>query len=552
MTKQLTYDARMFKDTFEYDFTYINGFLRNVRRFAERPAMTCTMRDKTWTYAELNEEVNQLANKMLADGVGHNDVVVYQLLNSTEFVYSYLAPQKLGAINNPINFRLSVGETAFILDDGKPSVYIYDAEIKETAVEALEKADHEPDCIVMVDMFGEHDTPEGHVRYDEYVGGQSVEEPGIERPSHIYDETTRLYTSGTTGTPKGVPLNNMNDILSSHDVSMHLGLGPYDKILNMSPLFHRGGIDLGPKPVLYAGGEVVILRNFQPRTCLEYVEKYNLTFMVGAPPMLKMLYDQERKLKADLSGLKGIVTMGAPLGREDCIQYQETLTPNIYNGYGTSETFWNTLLRPQDLPDMAGTAGRALTDDSVAVVNVYPDKKAAPDDVVARDKTEVGEVIIWAPGKTAYAYYNNDKASEETFQDGWMYVGDLATWDEYGFITIVGRKDDMIVSAGENIHPVQVEEVLDQHPKVQETVLVGVPDKLRGEATVAYIIKDDDSLTTDELNQFCNEHPDMAEYKKPRFYRFIKDLPYTATGKKKHFEVRNMAMEDQKQGKFER
>lgn len=551
--EQYTYDASMFKKTFENEFTYINGFLRNVHRFANRPAMTCTIRDKTWNYAELNKEVNKLANKLAEDGVGKSDVVMYQLPNSTEFVYSFLAPQKLGAINTPINFRLAPGETAYIIDDSKPKVFIYDVEFREAAEQGLAMAEHRPDRVVMVDMFAKHDAPEGYVRFADYVQNQSVDEPDVKHASHIYDETTRYYTSGTTGMPKGVPLNNMNDIFTVHDVTMHLSLTPFDKTMHMSPFFHRGGIDcVGPKPMLYIGGEIIILRQFQPKTCLSHAEKYGPTFLIGAPPMLQMISDQQQKHSYDLSSLKGIVTMGAPLSKENCIKFQETLTPNIFNGYGTTETFWNTLLRPEDLPEMAGTAGRACIDDDVAVVNVYPDKKADPSDTVAKDNTEVGEVIAKSPNKSAYTYINNEEASEQVFQNGWLYIGDLATWDENEFLTIVGRKDDMIVSAGENIHPVQVEEVLNQHPKVEESVLVGVPDDLRGEATVAYIIKTDSSLTAEELNQYCTEHSMLADYKKPRYYRFIDELPYTATGKKKHFEVRKMALNDQKQGKFEK
>src|SRR5699024_7046959 len=144
--------------------------------------------------------------------------------------------------------------------------------------------------------------------------------------------------------------------------------------------------------------------------------------------------------------------------------------------------------------------------DDVALVNVYADEKADPSDTVAKDNSEVGEVIAKAPNKSAYTYVNKEELSKESFYKGWYYIGDLATWDENEFLTIVGRKDDMIVSAGENIHPVQVEEILNQHPKVEESVLVGVPDDLRGEATVAYIIKTDASLTAEELNQYCTDH----------------------------------------------
>src|SRR5699024_3928415 len=163
----------------------------------------------------------------------------------------------------------------------------------------------------------------------------------------------------------------------------------------------------------------------------------------------------------------------------------ETLTPNIFNGYGTSEAFWNTFLRPYDMPEMAGTAGRASMDDEVAVVKVYPDRRAEPDETVAKDGKEVGELIVKAPAKTTYTYIHNEEESKRTFYKGWIYIGDMATWDENEFITIVGRKDDMIVSAGENIHPVQVEEILNTHPKVDESLVVGVPDALRGQSVVA-------------------------------------------------------------------
>lgn len=553
MPDSYTYDVAMFRETFEYEFTYLNGFMRNVDRFANRPALTCTLRDKSWTYAQLNREVNKLAHALLKDGIQKNDVVMYQLLNSAEFVFCYLAPQKIGAINCPINFRLAPGETAYIIDDSKPEVFVYDAEIRETAEQALAMAKHHPKRIVMVDITGKEHTPEGHVAFTDYVKNQPDENPDIVHPMHIYDETTRLYTSGTTGMPKGVPMNNINDVLSAHDVAMHFPLSPIDKTMNMSPWFHRGGLHSGgPTPTLYVGGEIVVLRYFHPKTCLEYVSKYNLTFLIGAPPMLKMLYDTQKKTPADLSNLKGIVTMGAPLGREECIRYQETLTPNIFNGYGTSEAFWNTFLRPYDLPNMAGSAGRSCTDDEVAVVKVYPDRRAEPDDVVAKDSREVGEIIVKAPAKTTYCYINNEEETKRVFYKGWIYIGDMGTWDEEGYVTVVGRKNDMIVSSGENIHPVQVEEVLNQHPKVQESVVVGVPDELRGEAVVAYVIKADESLTAAELQKYCSESPLLANYKKPRFYRFVNELPYTATGKKRHFQVREMAEKEAKEGVFER
>lgn len=548
-----TYDLTMFKDTFEYEFTYLNGFLRNVRRFAERPALTCPLRNRTWTYSELNRECNKLAAALLEAKVGKNDVVMYQLPNCAEFVFLYLGLQKIGAVGCPINYRFAYGETAYVIDDSKPCVFFYDADVQENAERALSAAVHKPRQVVMVDSFGKGKLAGGAATYEQFVSNRPDHDPGIERPMHIYDETTRLYTSGTSGMPKGVPLNNINELLSAHDVIMHFPLTPLDKTMNMSPWFHRGGLHSGgPNPTLYVGGEVVILRQFNPRVCLEHVERYGLTFLIGAPPMLKLLHDQQIKRGADLSKLKGIVTMGAPLDREACLSFHKVLTKNIFNGYGSSEAFWNTFLRPWDLPDRAGSAGRACTDDDVAVVRLYPDRRAEPYEHAAKDNSEVGEIIVKAPAKTTYTYHNNPVDCGRNFYKGWLYVGDLGVWDQDEYVTVVGRKYDMIISGGENIHPVQVEAAIKEHPKVHECIAVGVPDEVRGEAVVAYVIKEDPSLSAKELSEHCNRHPMLARFKRPRYYRFVEELPYTATGKKMHYRVREQAVADKENGLFER
>ena len=289
------------------------------------------------------------------------------------------------------------------------------------------------------------------------------------------------------------------------------------------------------------------MRSFQPLLALKYVQKYGVTFMIGAPSIMKMLVRQQERYGADLSSLKGIVTMGAPFERADCIKVQEVLTPNIFNGYGTTETFWNTFLRPYELPEMAGTAGRACTDDDVRVVKVYEDRSADPEDMVAMDETEVGEVIIRTP-KSSYCYYDNPEEEARKFKNGWMYTGDLATWDRQQFVTIAGRKDDMIISSGENIYPAIVEEALNLHPKVHQSAVTGVPDKVRGEAVVAYIVPEDDSLTVSEMVDFCIESDLLSVYKRPRYYRFVKEIPMTATGKLQHYLVREMALSDMEMG----
>ena len=180
---------------------------------------------------------------------------------------------------------------------------------------------------------------------------------------------------------------------------------------------------------------------------------------------------------------------------------------------------------------MAGSAGRSCTDDEVRLVNVYDDRKAEPDDTVPCDNKTEGEIIIKCPNKTTYCYVNNEKATKDKFYKGWMYTGDIGTWNSEQFVTIAGRKDDMIISKGENIYPARIEEILNSHPKVQE-----------------YVIKADESLTVAELINFCDGSPNISKYQAPRYYRFVNELPQTATGKKQHFVIKKQAAEDLKNG----
>lgn len=533
-----------FKKYFEREYTWKAGFMRNVFRYGDRTAMIYPETSEQWTYKTLNEEVNRFANALKADGVVKGDVIMYQFLNYPVFAFAYVAAHKIGGINCPMNYRLSAGEIALTIDDSKPAVFIYDAEQEATVVQALELAEHKPKLVIMSDDYKKAQSAHGFISYQDYVKDMPITEPVEDYEPSIYDETTRLYTSGTTGRQKGVPLTSINEVLSSHDVMIHFPMNHTDLTMNTTPWFHRGGIHCaGPAPTFYASGTVVILRKFEERLCLKLVEQYKLTFVIGVPAVLERLTQAQMRDGRDLSSLKGIVTMGSALERAACIRYQKILTPYIFNGYGTTETFWNTFLRPFDLPEMAGTAGGSCVDDDVRVVKTYDDKRAEPDDEVATNGMEVGEIIIKSPAKSSYVYFNNDEETERKFYKGYMYTGDLGTWDKNHYVSIVSRKDDMIISAGENIYPTQVEEVLNSFDKVAECIVTSVPDKARGELVTAYVIKADPTLTYDELEKYCKESPMIANYKRPRYYRFTESIPMNATGKKLH-KAKEMALED--------
>lgn len=531
----------IFKNNFESSFTWIEGFMRNVRRYGDQTALSCPPGGLKYSYRELNSEVNRLACALQDKGVRKGDVVMYMLHNSVQFVLCYIAPQKLGAVNCPVNYYLSAGELALNIEDSRPKVFVYESNFADTVEAALRLSSFRPEVILATGGA----TPEGHTDFNDFLNQGSDREPVPDEPLNIYDECTRLYTSGTTSRPKGVPLYAINEVLSAHDVIMHFPMTHGDKTMNMTPWFHRGGLHSGgPCPTLYVGGEVVVMREFNAGLTLQYTQDYGINFLIGVPAVLNLLCRVQEQSGADLGSLKGIVTMGAPLDKESCIRFMQVLSPKIFNGYGTTETFWNTFLRPADLPEHAGSCGRACTDDDVRVVKVHPDRFAEPDETVKKDNAEIGEVIIASPAKSGMHYMGNDELTGQRFHNGFFYTGDLAVWDKDSYVTIVTRKDDMIVSSGENIYPAQVENVLMEHPDVAEACVVGLPDKLRDQVTVAYVVSKNSSLTVKDLVHFVNNHQMLAAYKRPKFYRICDSLPHTPTGKLQRAVVREQALQD--------
>ncbi|MCC9205850.1 class I adenylate-forming enzyme family protein [Arthrobacter sp. zg-Y769] len=534
----MSYDPTRYRNYFEHSLTYAAGFVRNVARYADRVAITDPPSGRELTYAQLGDAVNAVARALAERGVGRGDRVLYQLYNSVEFALLYLATQRLGAISVPVNYRLAPGETAHILRDSDPAVFVVDAEHTDAAAQALELAGVSPVVLVAggSGQLGED--------FDAAVDAATGELPDLPADFSTFEESTRFYTSGTTGMPKGVPLPSIAEVMSAHDVIMHFPLSPADRTLNMTPWFHRGGLHSGgPNPVFYIGGSVVPMRSFNPATVLDWVGEQGLTYLIGAPTTLELIAVEQEKKPRNLETLRGIVTMGAPLDRAAAIRYQDLLTPRIFNGYGTTEGFWNTFLRPEDLPAHAGSAGRACTDDDVAVVRVFDGRRGQPHELAARDGSEIGEVIMRSP-KSGFSYANLPQVEEEKFHDGWLYPGDMATWDAEGYLTIMGRTDDMIISGGENIHPVQVEAALADHPGVLDSVVVGVPDDRWGQRVVAYVVRRDAELDAEGLDAFCLAHPGLADFKRPRGYRFVEDVPLTATGKKMHYKVADSAAQD--------
>ncbi|WP_271290725.1 class I adenylate-forming enzyme family protein [Propionibacterium freudenreichii] len=543
----------MFREVFDHHFTWASGFERNIHRYADRPAMTDLPSGRHWTYAELGRDTGRLVAGLAARGVGKGDLVAYQLYNCPEFAMLYVAAQGLRAVSSPSNFRLAAGELAHVFDQTRPKVFVYDVRLADQVAHALELADFNPQTLAGV---GSGELLPGAIRFDELLADEA---PSFHAPddASTWDWTSLLFTSGTTGMPKPVPLTSLNEVLTAHDVIMHFPLNAHESTLNMSPWFHRGGnYCAGPNTMFYLGGEVVIMPKFDADAVLDTIAERGLAYVVGAPTNLERLADAQERRPRDLSSLSGIVTMGAPLERAAARRYQRVLSPRIANGYGTTEGFWNTYLRPYDLPEGSGTAGHACLDDDVAVVRLFDDRTAAPDELAAKDNKEVGEVVMRTP-KAGYTYLGHDAEAADKFRDGWIYPGDLATWDETETLTIVGRKDDMVISGGENVHPVQVEEILDADEQVADSLVTGLPDKEWGQVVVAYVVPEPGAFTDHQqaarhLDQLCRDAATLANYKRPRLYAFVDALPMTATGKKQHYKLHERTTADAAKGLFVR
>ncbi len=555
MTSNQQCGASAIQRQFEREFDFINAFERNARHYANKVAVSDPTIEKTLTYRELNEEANKLARALEAKGLRKGDVCSVALFNTIEFVVAYLASEKVGAVFCPINYNYSPNEVLYAFTDSRPKILIYDYELEGLVARAYERAKEEdayaPDVRVIVG------TPEkkelDSIPWDEFYA--QFDPAPFPRPENVstYDEIVRLYTSGTTGRAKGVPLTRMNEVMGCHEVAMRYPIFATDVTINTTPWFHRGGFHGGMTPTLYLGGEVVVLRRFNATVCLKNIQKRKVTILLGVPSAAIMVARKQEKALADIKSVRLLVMMGSDLEKATC-RYLQSIFLNVgfINSYGTTEAFLSTFLDSSALPEKAGTAGRAAYDDDVILVEPIEDGWGDPTKLTPKDKKTLGEVIVRCSTKTPGGYYNRPEETAKKFHNGYLYTGDLAYWDEEEYITIVGRKDDMMISAGENIYPQPIEEALCKNEKVSDCIVVPVSEMARGQALVAYIKRKDDSLTVREILQFCSASPSLSGFTTPRYYKFVDELPYTPTGKKQRYVLKAQAPHDLKEGALSR
>jgi len=387
------------------------------------------------------------------------------------------------------------------------------------------------------------------VSYEQFIAGKSKETPKTEKDVSWLDPLLGLYTSGTTGLPKGFTLNHG---IIFFDNMMNAGLHKFDETcvsLATNPLFHRGGNTTGVLCVLHVGGSVVIMRAFDDNAALDLIEKHKVSHMVSAPVIYERMCQTQEKKPRNVSSLRALVSMGSPLDKESCLRCMRILCPGVYNGYGTADQHWVTMLKPWELPERAGTIGLAITEDMIKLVKIDLGRRGNPnnpEEDCPKDGATEGEIALRTM-HGCYGYINRpeDEAKGLLFR-GWQLPGDTAVWDKDGYITIRGRMDDMIITGAENVHPAVVEDALKDHPAVIDTFVTGAPSKEWGETIVAYVALKDPKVTEKDLDEFCKKHPRLARYQRPKHYKFVeaKELPFNPSGKKLHYVIKERAKKD--------
>ncbi len=482
--------------------------------------------DKSYTYTEFNRRVNQVANGLIKQGLKKEDRVAVLFFNCIEFMEVYFACAKTGFIFIPLNFRLTPAELESIFSETNPKALFFHSEFGGTIGELLNLY-KEP--IGTLATVGEP-VPEFATPYEEWISGFEENEPEIPEPPDMEDPQMIMYTSGTTGRAKGAVLPHRKTFWNTFNDSLEL-LFDIDAISLVSiPIFHSGGLNIITMPTFYIGGTIILQKFWNPEEALKIINDHRVTHFGAVPTMLQMMLDVPNFSQYDLSSLRGVGIGGAPASKELLDRIVDQMkVPLLVQVFGCTET--SIVLSCSNM-EKIGSAGIPMFHAEVKVL-----KEDGTE--VEPGSGEVGEVCSRGP-YVMLGYWNMPEETAEAMKDGWFHYGDLATVDEDGYVYIVDRKKDMIISGGENIYPAEVEKVLAEHPKIQDVAIIGAPDEKWGEVGHALVMlkNPDDPLTLEEMESFCEGK--LARYKIPKKITFVEAIPRTLTGKILKKELRKL------------
>lgn len=473
-----------------------------ARRARKTPHRTALVHgDRSTDYRTLHTRTTRLARALRARGVRRGDRVAYLGPNHPAYLETLFAAGLLGAVFVPLNTRLAGPELAYQLADSGARVLV-----------------HAPSRTALPDAPEVRTYVEVGAVYEELLA--SADDEPIDEPVTPDDTCIIMYTSGTTGRPKGAMLTHGNLTWNAINVLVDTDLTADERALVCAPLFHTAGLNMLTLPVLLKGGTCVLVESFDPQATFDLVERHRITFMFGVPTMFDRIARHPRWPAADLSSLRILTCGGSPVPTPLIAAYQERgLT--FLQGYGMTEAAPGTLfLDAEHAVSKAGSAG---------VPHFFSDVRVVRPDLAPVDVGETGEVVVRGPHVMS-GYWGLPEESAASFAEGWFRSGDTARVDADGYVYIVDRMKDLIISGGENVYPAEIEDLLLAHPGIAECAVIGVPDDTWGEVPRAVVVPEAGAdLDPDEV--LASLAGRLARYKIPKSLVVADELPRTASGK---------------------
>jgi len=487
---------------------------RSVNRDPKHEALVYG--DRRISYGELAQMVDSLAFRLKEDyGVEKRDRVILLLRNTPEFVVSFLAASQIGAISVPTNTRLKAPEIEYILKDSEPSILFLEPELWGRVAQVKERGKN-----LRAIFISGPERVSGAFLFSDLLRKPAPQKLGV--PATEEDVNSTMYTSGTTGLPKGAMLCHRNFIANSMNAQALCHLSSEDKLLIMAPMFHVTALNSQLIKIIHVGATGVLMRAFKTEDILDTIERERITEMTGVPAMYSLILQSPTLERRNLTTLRYCGYGGAPAP----VEMIKTLkgkfpTWRLRNVYGLTEaSSWVTMLPHDQTTIRPDSTGLPVPVDRLKIINDRGEEVP---------QGEVGEILIQGPN-VFKGYWRNPEATAESLKEGWLCTGDLGRFDEEGYLYVVDRKKEMVIRGGENVYCIEVENVLYQHPKVAEAAVTGAPDPIYGEVVKAVIVLKKNCLASEsEIQDYCKKF--LADYKIPKYVYFIDELPRNPAGK---------------------
>jgi fatty-acyl-CoA synthase len=475
--------------------------------------------DKRITYAEFISDVRRTGRALLGLGLQRGDRVAILMNDRPELLAVMYGVQWAGLAIVPLNAKLASADHAYILSDSGARVLCHDAAFAPRVLDIREESGVE--FFVSVDDEGVLDG--GH-DFSRLIG---AEDDGPGAPEVAADDLVSIfYTGGTTGRPKGVAHSHRTLLAAFISETLEMGLGDRDVFAHVAPMTHAGGAFA--LPIWMRGGTNLILGGFDPEQLLDAIPRHGVTSSLMVPTMIYVLLEQAANADVDTSSLRTIAYGAAPMGREPLLAALERFGPVFAQLYGQTEAPNQlTVLRKQDHADALASGNHEVLSSCGRPVTIA-DVRIADDDLRDVAPGEAGEIVARGP-HVMLGYWNKPDETAETIRDGWLCTGDIAKTDERGYVYIVDRKKDMIISGGFNVYPKEVEQALFEHPAVRDACVIGIPDEKWGETVKAVVVTDGAELDESDLIGWVKER--KGSVLAPKSVDFVEEIPLTAVGK---------------------